>query len=80
MKFNQTFSVLFWLARGKADKLGRAPIYARVTIDGDRNELSTRRSIAPELYGEELSEKGIFYAIMNYTFENTKYTRLKGRN
>jgi hypothetical protein len=31
------------------------------------------------IYGEEVSEKGVFYAIMNYTFENTKYSRLNGQ-
>ncbi|MGD1892722.1 MAG: hypothetical protein ACFB15_19305 [Cyclobacteriaceae bacterium] len=33
---HQSFSVIFWIKRGKADKTGKAPIYARITIDGKR--------------------------------------------
>jgi integrase/recombinase XerD len=51
MKFNQTFAVLFWLVR--KNKNGQIPIYARLTIDGARMEISTRRSIAPEFWDSE---------------------------
>ena len=42
---HQSFSVIFWIKRGKADKTGKAPIYARITIDGKRAEVSTGQKI-----------------------------------
>lgn len=44
----QSFSVIFWMKRGKADKLGKAPIYARVTIKGKRAEISTGQKVESE--------------------------------
>lgn len=43
---NQTYALLFWLNRSKA-KNGQAPIYCRITIDGKRTEISTRKTIDP---------------------------------
>lgn len=48
MKFNQTFTILFWLNKCKANKKGEVPIYVRITIDGRRSENSTSRWILPE--------------------------------
>jgi len=45
---HQSFSVVFWIKRGKADKTGKAPIYARITIDGKRAEVSTGQKIESE--------------------------------
>ncbi|WKN44295.1 site-specific integrase [Tunicatimonas pelagia] len=42
---HQSFSVIFWIKRGKADKTGKAPIYARVTINRERAEISTGQKI-----------------------------------
>ena len=44
MQTNTTFSILFWLKRSKA-KDGQAPLYARVTVNGKRNEISLKRKI-----------------------------------
>src|ERR1035437_7405853 len=46
MKTVHTFSILFWIRREKIQD-GRAPVYARVTIDGKRSEISIKRSISP---------------------------------
>jgi len=46
MKINYTFSILFWLYKGKA-KNNLCPIYARLTIDGKRTEISTKKWIDP---------------------------------
>ena len=43
MKFD--LSVLFTLKKGKADKVGQMPIYLRITVNGERVELSTNRKI-----------------------------------
>lgn len=46
MKTNQTFTILFWLYKGKI-KNGQAPIYCRITVNGKRAQFSTKRSIDP---------------------------------
>jgi len=43
-----TFSVLFFIRRTKLRSNGEAPIYLRVTTNGDRLELATARSINPD--------------------------------
>ena len=43
-----SFSVLSYLRKGKLDKLGKAPIYLRITVNGLRAEFSTKRKIRPE--------------------------------
>jgi integrase len=45
MNLNQTFSVLFWLNKAKTTSTGFTPIYARITIDGRRTELSVQRQV-----------------------------------
>jgi site-specific recombinase XerD len=45
---HQSFSVIFWIKRGKVDKTGKAPIYARITINGKRAEVSTGQKIESE--------------------------------
>lgn len=41
-----TFGVIFYLKKQKTLSDGRTPIYARVTLNGKRTEISTKRSIA----------------------------------
>lgn len=45
---NHTFSLLFWINKAKMNKSGKAPIYARITINGRRAEVATGQSIEPE--------------------------------
>ena len=47
MKSIHTFSILFWINRAKK-KDNKAPIYARVTVDGKRAEISIKRTIDPD--------------------------------
>lgn len=44
MKTSTTFSILFWLKQSKA-KNGEAPLYARITVNGQRAEISLKRKI-----------------------------------
>ena len=44
MKTSATFSILFWLKQSKA-KNGDAPLYARLTVNGKRAEISLKRKI-----------------------------------
>ncbi len=43
-----SFSVLSYIRTSKLDKLGKAPIYFRITIDAKRAEFSIKRKINPE--------------------------------
>lgn len=43
MKYD--LSILFYLKRAKADKKGLNPIYLRITVNGERSELSANRKI-----------------------------------
>ncbi|MBX9853114.1 MAG: phage integrase SAM-like domain-containing protein, partial [Cytophagaceae bacterium] len=52
MKTNHTFSVLFWINKSKI-KNGAVPIYARITVNGKRAELSTKRSITPDKWNSK---------------------------
>ena len=42
MQTQLTFSILFWIKKNRI-KNGKGPIYARVTINGNRIEISTQR-------------------------------------
>jgi site-specific recombinase XerD len=44
----KTFNVMFYLKADKANEMGKAPIYCRLTIDGNRITFSTREWILPE--------------------------------
>jgi hypothetical protein len=45
---NQTLSILFYLKKAKEDRNGQVPIYMRITVDGQRAEMSIHRSINPD--------------------------------
>ncbi len=53
MKNNQKLSLLFWLKKSKATADGRAPLYARVTTGGTKEEISTNLKIEPQYWDEE---------------------------
>jgi len=44
MTRTNTFSTLFWLKLSSA-KNGKAPLYARITVNGKRSELSLKRKV-----------------------------------
>ncbi len=46
MKATQTFSILIWVNKAKMTD-NEAPIFARVTVDGKRSEISLKKKIAP---------------------------------
>ena len=50
-----SFAVLSYIRTSKPDKLGKAPIYLRITINGKRAEFSIKRKIEPEKW---CSKKG----------------------
>jgi site-specific recombinase XerD len=50
---NNSFSLLFYIKKSKADSLGNANIYLRITVDGKRAESSIRRKIHPTRWSRE---------------------------
>ena len=45
-----TFNILFFIKRKKLLKTGEAPVYMRITINGEYAETSLKRSIIPKLW------------------------------
>ena len=43
-----TFTILFFIKRSKLLKTGEAPVYLRITSNGDSSEISIKRSIKLE--------------------------------
>ncbi|HDR50030.1 MAG TPA: site-specific integrase [Mariniphaga anaerophila] len=52
MKYD--LNVLFVLRKAQSDKKGFAPIYLRITVNGERSELSVNRKIAPTKWDARL--------------------------
>ncbi len=51
-----TFSILFFIKKSKLNKKREAPIYLRITVNGERAETSIKRSIDPDRWN---SSKGL---------------------
>ena len=45
---NKSFGLLFYVKRSKMNDDGFAPIYLRITIDGARTEISSKRYVKPD--------------------------------
>lgn len=54
MKSNQKLSILFWLFKAKASRDGKAPIYARITIEGMNEEISLGRKTLPKFWDNKV--------------------------
>lgn len=48
MRNSNSFSILFWTNKAKADANGLLPLYARVTVEGKRVEISLKRKVNPK--------------------------------
>lgn len=48
MKINEDLSILFWIWKQKTSKDGLAPIYVRITVNGQSDGFSSGRKILPE--------------------------------
>lgn len=49
---NNTFGVIFYLRKYKATNDGKAPIYARITVNSSRTDLSVKASVSPANWHE----------------------------
>jgi site-specific recombinase XerD len=45
---NKTFGLLFYVKRSKMTGNGTAPVYLRITVDGERIEISSKRYVNPD--------------------------------
>ncbi|MBS1520650.1 MAG: hypothetical protein JST50_06630 [Bacteroidetes bacterium] len=45
---NTSFGLLFYVKRSKINAEGLAPVYPRITIDGVRIEISSKRYVKPD--------------------------------
>lgn len=50
---NKTFGLLFYLKKSKVDSQGKAPIYLRVTVDGKRSEITTKRYLESDRWSNQ---------------------------
>lgn len=53
----KSFTLLFYLKRRANYKAGELPIYMRVTVDGDRFEIATKRQCEPERWNAAAGRK-----------------------
>jgi hypothetical protein len=53
---SNTFGVVFYLKKYKESKDGKTPIYARITVDGRRADISMKRSVEERNWN---SQKGM---------------------
>jgi len=49
---NNTFGVIFYLRKYKASSNGKTPIYARITVNGSRVDISVKRTVEPGNWNE----------------------------
>jgi hypothetical protein len=58
---NKTFGLLFYVKKTKMIANGTAPVYLRITIDGERADISSKRYINPDKWnanGQKLGGSG----------------------
>ena len=67
MQTSKTFSLHFWINSAKI-KGKKAPIYARITINGERIEISLKRNVEVTYWDtcSKRSIREIFKALSNY--------------
>jgi len=53
---NKTFGLLFYLKKSKVDAQGKCPIYLRITINGKRTEISSKRTIEIEKWSNQANK------------------------
>lgn len=75
MKVNEELSILFWIWKKKASKDGRAPIWVRITVNGDRDGFSSGKKIHPDHWDEETATAD--KACPDHQFINSYVTKTK---
>jgi integrase len=75
MYVKQNVSILFYLRRKKVNAQGKAPIYVRLTIDGEKAELATGVSIDPVFW--DLKRKAVLRPSPTYKTDNKTLGQIK---
>src|ERR1035437_102231 len=65
-----TFRILFYLKRTKTLNNGELTIFMRITVNGERAEVSTHQSVEPQLWNQE---KGIVKGVSNSSKQVNDY-------
>ncbi len=52
---NNSFSLLFYIKKCKADNNGKANIYLRITLNGQRAKLSIRRKVLVDKWNSDMN-------------------------
>ena len=63
---NKTFGLLFYLKKSKINSSGLVPIYLRITIDGIRTDISSKRFIDADKWNnkaQKVTEHAKKYAL-----------------
>lgn len=74
---NYNFSILFWLNKDRIQSNGEMPIYMRITVDGNRVEISSKKTVLPELWDQKAQQvkgKDNSIRMMNSYLDMTKNT------
>jgi len=77
---NQSFRLLFWLYRSKISNKGVAPVFLRITIEGQKTEVSTGVNIQPKLWDTKkaiIKGTGVEIKEMNKRLEALKSKAMK---
>ena len=53
---NNSFAILFYLKDKRLDKNGKAALYLRITVNGQRTEISLNRKILPEKWDSRMNK------------------------
>jgi hypothetical protein len=72
----RTFSIMFMIRGAGRIKNQEVPIYIRITVDGERAEISIKRSVNPEHWNEikGCAKSGTPYAKeLNYFLEQVRH-------
>jgi hypothetical protein len=64
----------FYVKEAKKDRIGEAPIYLRITVNGERAEIKSNRRVDPEIWDKSAEllqeeEKTIYYERCAFIFE-----------
>ncbi|SDS97506.1 Site-specific recombinase XerD [Mucilaginibacter mallensis] len=73
---NKTLSLLFYLKRSKITDAGTVPVYLRITVDGERIEISSKRYVNPDKWnasGQKLNGSGEEVKTLNAYLRNLEH-------
>jgi hypothetical protein len=65
----------FYLRQSKKNRKGEVPIYLRITVNGERSEISTNRKVSPALWNkasERVSGRADYAQIINSSLNNIR--------